>query len=63
MLCNQCKKNIPLKEYWGMCLECWDRSCKEVDEENMVMWKEEAKKKRIPVKEYIEEYVKKAILN
>ena len=52
-----------MKEYWGMCLECWDKSCKEVDEENMKCWEAEANKKGIPVKEYIEEYVKKAILN
>lgn len=58
-ICDRCKKNKAIEEYWGLCEECWDKDQKEIDKLNRKQWSKTAKEKGMTLKEYMDDYVSK----
>lgn len=38
--CLKCNKGKPVKEYWGICKECWNKQQEEIDRENAKVMKD-----------------------
>lgn len=50
--CLNCGGVNPVVEYWAVCKKCWDKSIKEIEEENQKLFKQEAKELGITLEEY-----------